>query len=103
MRLFIEVRLNDLLLGHLAVRWNLGLLHHLPQRLILLSQLVDLHTHLIPDGFNKCFRVGLNPLHLHPYHLVLLLQVLEVSQGAVDVVLVLVFFSGKGNVRWLLG
>lgn len=101
LRLFIEFRLDNFLLGHLAIGWNLGLLHHPPQRLVLIPKLVNLQTHLISYRLDKCLGIGLDPLHLHPYHLVLPLQLLEVPQCSVHMVFVLVLLSDKSNVRML--
>jgi hypothetical protein len=100
--LFIVLRLDDLLLGHLAVSWNLGLLHHLSQGFVLITQLIDLGGELVTGGLDKGLGVPLDALHLLPDGFVLPLEVFEGAQGAVHVVLVPVLVNREGYVRLLL-
>lgn len=51
----IVVSGDDLLLSHLAIGGDLGLLHHPPQRVVLLSQLIDLQRELISHRLDKTF------------------------------------------------
>ena len=92
---------DNLFLGHLRVSRDLAPLHHPPQRVVLLPQLVDPHRELISDRFDKGLRIGSYSLHLKSNGLVLPLQLLQVSQGTVDVILVFVFIDREGYVRGL--
>lgn len=94
--------MDDFFLGHLAVGWDLGLFHHFAQGVVLITQLIDLDGEFIPCWFDEGFGIGLDPLHLLPNGLVLPLEVFECPEGAIDVVFVLIFVDGEGDVGMFL-
>ena len=51
----IIVSRDYLLLSHLAIGRDLSLLHHPPQRVVFLSQLIDLQREFISNGLDKTF------------------------------------------------
>lgn len=100
--IFLMLMMYNLFLGHFGIGRGFALFHNFPQGLIFVPELVDFADDFVPERFEVGLGVRCEAVHFPFDGFVLLLDLSEAPEGAVDVVLVKVAFGDEGDIGVLI-